>query len=118
MDENIQDINEDLTNQSNEDEDNENSDEAIQQTIQQYKRIKGQTSSERIVRTPHRYMHFHTKFSKNTQEYEPKYAQLMALIMEDLENKFNERKGEINCTHKHTILKRGLRNLVREEKKL
>ena len=84
MDENIQDINEDFTNQSNKDKDNENSDKATQQTIQQYKRINGQTSSGRIVRTPHRYMHFHTKFSKNIQDYEPKYAQLMDLIIKDL----------------------------------
>ena len=106
MDENIQDINEDFTNQSNKDKDNENSDKATQQTIQQYKRINGQTSSGRIVRTPHRYMHFHTKFSKNIQDYEPKYAQLMDLIIKDLKKKLiKEMKKSI--THKHTILKRG-----------
>ena len=77
MDEDVQNMNKDLTNQSNKDEDNEN----IGETIQQDERIRGQAISGRIIRTPSRYMYLYTKFSKNTQEYEPKYAQLMDLIM-------------------------------------
>ena len=51
------------------------------------KRLRGQTLKYRIIKTSLRYMHLHTKYSKNTQDYKPKYAQLMALIMQDMETK-------------------------------
>ena len=88
MDENIQEENEDIiTEQSNEDKDNDNSDNEeeenknINELMKRDKWIRGQTSKGRIIKTPSRYMHLHTKYSKNTKVYETKHAQLMALKM-------------------------------------